>query len=245
MKAWLLSALLLAALSTTASAQSPVRFATAKALLAGIHEEIGHLKTLYCACSYARRGRSGGDIDRQACGLRARKNETRSDRVEWEHVVPASWFGSKRTCWKAGHALCGSRKGRPVKGRSCCLKPGVDPDFQAAHNDPHNLFPAGGEVNGDRLNHPYGAVNGEPRAYGDCDFEVGGRPRVAEPPARVRGEIARAMLYMAERYGADVRMTQSKLLAWHHADPPEAWERARAQRIETATGLRNRFIGTP
>ena len=96
------------------------------------------------------------------CGLKARKNEKRSDRVEWEHVVPASWFGSHRTCWKDGHALCGKKNGKPLKSRECCLKPGVDPDFQAAHNDPHNLFPAGGEVNGDRSAHPYGTVQAAP-----------------------------------------------------------------------------------
>ena len=233
-----------------AAAQSPARFATAKALLAGIHEEIGHLRTLYCGCPYARKGRSGGDIDREACGLAARKNEKRSDRVEWEHVVPASWFGRHRPCWKAGHALCGTKKGKPVKGRKCCLKPGVDPDFEAAHNDPHNLFPAGGEVNGDRSAHPYGTVAGEPRAYGSCDFELGlgtesgagGRPKLAEPAHGVRGELARAMLYMAERYGGDVRMSEDALRGWDRADPPEPWEIERARRIEAATGLGNRFV---
>ena len=235
--AMLAAAALLATLMPPAAAQSPARFSTAKTLLAGIHEEIGHLQTLYCGCPYVRTTRSGGDIDREACGLKARKNEKRSDRIEWEHVVPASWFGGNRSCWTQGHALCGNKK-----GRKCCLKPGVDPDFQAAHNDPHNLFPAGGEVNGDRLNHPYGTVAGEPRAYGSCDFEVGGRPKVAEPALSVRGEVARAMLYMVERYGADVRMTQPELLAWHRADPPDLWEVDRARRIEAATGLRNRYV---
>ena len=172
---------MLAALAVPAEAQSPTRFAASKVLLAGIHQEIGHLLTLYCGCPYARRGRSGGDVDREACGLAARKNETRSDRIEWEHVVPASWFGSHGTCWQSGHELCpGTKKnGKPVKGRTCCLKPGVDPEFRAAHNDPHNLFPAGGEVNGDRSNHPYGTVAGENRAYGTCDFEVGGTPNAS------------------------------------------------------------------
>ena len=245
MKTKLLSALILATLAAPALAQSPERFAAAKRLLAGIHEEIGHLRTLYCACPYVRTTRSGGDIDREVCGLEARKNETRSDRVEWEHVVPASWFGSRRSCWQSGHELCGTKKGKPVKGRPCCLKPGVDPAFQAAHNDPHNLFPAGGEVNGDRSNHAYGSVEGEPRAYGVCDFEVGGKPKVAEPPKRVRGELARAMLYMARRYAVDARMPRDELLAWHRADPPAEWELERARRIEAATGLRNPFIGTP
>ena len=243
----LLVALILAVLAAPGSvpgalAQSPATFPAAKRLLAGIHEEIGHLRTLYCGCPYRRTTRSGGDVDREACGLAARKNETRSDRVEWEHVVPASWFGRHRACWRSGHALCGTKNGKPMRGRKCCLKPGVDPAFRAAHNDPHNLFPAGGEVNGDRLNHPYGTVAGEPRAYGACDFELAGQPKVAEPAAAVRGELARAMLYMAERYGANVRMTQAALRGWDRADPPEPWEVERARRIEAATGLGNRFV---
>ena len=245
-KPWLAVPLLLSLLAAPAHAQSPERFDAAKKLLAGIHEEIGYLRTLYCACAYVRTGRSGGDIDRVACGLEARKNQQRSDRVEWEHVVSASWFGSHRTCWKEGHALCGKKKsGKPRKGRGCCLKPGVDPEFQAAHNDPHNLFPAGGEVNGDRSAHPYGTVAGEPRVYGTCDFEVGGKPKVAEPAKRVRGELARAMLYMAQRYSVDVQMTREELLGWHQADPPDEWELARARRIQAATGLKNPYIGTP
>ena len=122
---------MLAALAVPAEAQSPTRFAASKVLLAGIHQEIGHLLTLYCGCPYARRGRSGGDVDREAFGLAARKNETRSDRIEWEHVVPASWFGSHGTCWQSGHELCGTKKnGKPVKGRTCCLKHTPDNDFR-------------------------------------------------------------------------------------------------------------------
>ena len=239
----LASALLLVA--TSALGQSSESFGGAKKLLAGIHEEIGHLETLYCGCPYVRKGRAGGDIDREACGLEARKNEKRSDRVEWEHVVPASWLGEGRACWTAGDALCVKKDGKAFKGRKCCLKPGVDPDFVAAHNDPHNLFPSGGEVNGDRLNHPYGTVKDEPRAYGSCDFEVGGRPKVAEPTDSVRGELARAMLYMADRYGVDVRMARRELMAWHGNNSPQQWELERARRIETETGLHNPYVVVP
>ena len=48
--------------------------------------------------------------------------------------------------------------GTPFKGRKCCTKSGVDPAFMAAYTDPHNLFPAGGEVNGDRSAYPFGRV---------------------------------------------------------------------------------------
>ena len=243
MKIWLAAALFL--LAAPVFGQSPERFAAAKKLLAGIHQEIGHLETLYCGCPYVRKGRSGGDIDRETCGLEARKNDKRSDRVEWEHVVPASWFGSARACWQTGHVLCVKKNGKSFKGRECCLEPGVDPEFVAAHNDPHNLFPAGGEVNGDRLNHPYGTVDGEARAYGTCDFEVGGSPKVAEPAESVRGELARAMLYMTDRYQVDVRVKREELMEWHEVDPPDNWETERARRIDAATGLKNPFIGTP
>ena len=227
---------------SSATAQAPETFAEAKRLLAGIHEDIGHLRTLYCGCTYARKGRSGGDIDRDACGLEARRNEKRSDRVEWEHVVPASWFGRERSCWTQGHDLCVKSDGTPFKGRKCCTRRGVDPAFMAAYTDPHNLFPAGGEVNGDRSAHPFGTVEGESREYGTCDIEVGGRPKVAEPAAGVRGEIARAMLYMTDRYGVDAGMGREELLNWHRADPPAGWELRRAEQIEVATGSRNVYV---
>lgn len=227
---------------TTTMGQSPDKFDQAKRLLAGVHEDIGHLETLYCGCSYTRKGRSGGDIDREDCGLETRKNDKRSDRVEWEHVVPASWFGKGLPCWSRGHELCVDKNGKAFKGRKCCTKDGVDPDFMAAHNDPHNLFPASGEVNADRLNHPYGTVEDELRKYGSCDFEVGGSPRVAEPPPGVRGEIARAMLYMADRYAVNVKIPRRRLLKWHQTDPTAAWEKERATRIKAKTGLRNPYI---
>ena len=235
----------LCAYTAGAPAQPPETFGAAKKLAADIHEAIGHQITVYCGCPYDRKGRSGGDLDRDACAMKARKNEKRSDRLEWEHVVPASWIGEKHSCWSVGHDLCVKSDGTRFKGRKCCTKRGVDPDFLEAHNDLHNLLPSGGELNGDRLNHPFGEVTGEPRAYGECDFEVAAAPKVAEPAETVRGEIARAMLYMAEQYGVNVRMPDDVLLEWHKGDAVEPWERERAKRIERATARTNRYIGEP
>ena len=75
---WIAAALLMS--SAPAMGQSPNTFDAAKKLLSDIHEDIGHLETLYCGCPYTRTGRSGGDVDRDACGLEARKNDERSDR---------------------------------------------------------------------------------------------------------------------------------------------------------------------
>jgi endonuclease I len=85
-----------------------------------------------------------------------------------------------------------------------------------------------GELNGDRSNLPYGTVAGEEREYGACDFAIGGKPRVAQPPEGVRGDAARIWLYMADTYEIKMTAEQRKLFqAWSNIDPPDDWERLR------------------
>ncbi len=98
-------------------------------------------------------------------------------------------------------------------------------------------------MNGDRSNHPYGLVENEPRKYGACNFEVGGSPKVAEPKEDVRGDVARAWLYMSDSYS--IRLSQEEramFLQWHEADPPDEWERTRDERIEELQGNKNPFV---
>ena len=113
-------------------------------MLSNIHEDIGHLVTLYCGCPYVRARKTSGDIDSEPCGHETRTDETRSGAIEWEHVTPASWFGAHRPCWE-GHARCvrssGKDEGKRYGGRECCYKQGVDPAFRAAYVDPTTSFP--------------------------------------------------------------------------------------------------------
>lgn len=122
------------------------------------------------------------------------------------------------------------------------MKPGVDEAFGAFHNDPHNLFPASGEINDDRSNLPFGEIKGENRAYGACDFDVGGEPRRAEPGALSQGESARAMLYVRDRYDVPLYLTEGKLLQWHRSDLPEPWECMRADLIQERMGLIQHYV---
>ena len=73
---------------------------------------------------------------------------------------------------------------------------GGRPIIWSAHNDLHNLFPAVGEVNGDRSNFNWGMVEGNKREYGACPMEVDESIRRAEPPDVVKGNVARVMFYM-------------------------------------------------
>ena len=115
-----------------------------------------HRITLYCSCAYSHStSASGGVIDATACGYEVRVSELRGGRLEWEHIMPAFEFGHLRTCWRVGHSDC-VKDGTPFKGRKCCEKSGVDPEFRKMEADLHNLAPSVGELNADRSNHPYG-----------------------------------------------------------------------------------------
>ena len=149
-----------------------------------------------------------------------------------EHVFPMSW---------ATNGLnCGKRK--QCRARSDA--------FNQIEADLHNLFPSRSDVNQDRSSFRFGEVKGESRRYGrKCDFEVNERARVAEPSAEKRGEVARAMFYMADQYKAQglVLFKKQALLLeqWHKADPPSDEEHRRNNVIEKLQGNRNQFIDDP
>jgi deoxyribonuclease-1 len=230
-------------ISVSYAQEPPANFQAAKKFLAELHEEIDYQYTLYCGCPYSRTTRSGGKVDREECGVQTRINETRSQRIEWEHVVPASWFGQTRACWQLKE-ISYPEECEDKSGRECCVS--VNNDFAVAHNDPNNLFPSVGEVNADRSNHPYGEVPGEPRKYGLCDAELIELPdgvKLFEPAdGKVRGTVARAMLYMAQVYGVNVELPMNEIWSWHKSNPPEAWEIKRAKLIAERTGLVNEWI---
>ncbi|WP_086489455.1 endonuclease [Thioflexithrix psekupsensis] len=195
----------------------------------------GHSYTFYCGCPFDRRE----GVDLEACGVTPRKNLQRASRVEAEHVFPAHQFGHFRACWR--EPLCTDSKGQPFKGRECCLE--TDEVFRTAHNDLHNLFPAVGEINGDRSNYNWGMLSGVKSEYGRCEIKIDSSIRRAEPPANVRGDIARVYFYMAATYGFNLSRQDVQLFtAWHRQDPPDDWERERNRRIARIQGNENPFI---
>ena len=152
--------------------------------------------------------------------------------------MPAHQFGNFRQCWREPKKVCA---GKDLTGRQCCEA--EDPVFETAHNDLHNLFPAVGEVNGDRSNFNWGMVEGNKREYGACPIEVDESIRRAEPPDAVKGNVARVMFYMEDTYGFKLSDQDRKLFTvWSKQDAPDAWEIERNQRIAAVEGKENRFI---
>lgn len=152
--------------------------------------------------------------------------------INIEHVFPMGWVTNSLDC--------GTRK-------QCRVRSDL---FNRIEADLHNLYPARADVNYQRSAYSFSEISGELRRFGaDCDFEVDQRARRAEPSPAVRGEVARAMFYMADRYksqGLKLFKKQAKLLQrWHQADPPSQHEVYRNDRIEQLQGNRNLFIDKP
>lgn len=194
----------------------PLSFSKAKSELVKLYRQHPQARSFYCDCTIDWQGKKGIP-NALSCGYQPRKPITRSGkanaratRIEWEHVMPAYWFGHQLQCWQQG-------------GRKACKS---DPLFRQMEGDLRNLRPAIGELNGDRSNYRFSMLPGESRAYGQCDFEVDFKQRKAEPPPQVRGDIARTYFYMAKRYDLQLSKQQQKLFAaWDASDPEDDWER--------------------
>ena len=216
-----------------AHAGQPLSFSSAKKKLVKLYQATPDTTTFYCGYDIKWQGKKGVP-DVQACGYVPRNELTkkgnvnrRAKRIEWEHVMPAYWFGSQLQCWQDG-------------GRKACKKIKA---FKQMEGDMHNLQPAIGELNADRSNYRFSMLEGERRRYGQCDFEVEFKAKKAEPPEAVRGDIARTYFYMADRYKLKLSKSQKRLLeAWNKVDPVDSWERERNQIIKGVQGNENPFI---
>ncbi|MCX7719381.1 MAG: endonuclease [Candidatus Sumerlaeaceae bacterium] len=125
-------------------------------------------------------------------------------------------------------------------------------DVSPKSSDLHALFAEDPSLNSSRGNSPYNYVPSPTNtAFGNrwtgSQFEV----RDAQ-----KGDCARAIFYMATRYldftivdhaspGYKQMGVLSALLAWHAADPPDAAEMARNDRVYAIQNNRNPFIDRP
>lgn len=228
------SALALSSIMISPSAQAVESFSKAKKILPSIYYELqqkyGYTSTIYCGCELSYKG-SGKNVrwsvDLDSCGYEARKNLKRAQRIEVEHVMSAWEFGHQLKCWREG-------------GRKNC---GDNSVFDEMEGDLHNLYPAVGEVNGDRGNFQFTDMGAKPTQYGQCQMVVDFKGKKAQPPKDAMGPIARAHLYMAEQYNIRLAPAQRKLYeAWNKQHPATPFECDRNELIKKAQGNYNRFI---
>lgn len=165
---------------------------------------------------------------------RARKTESRQS-MSVEHVFPAD-------------AIAETEAG--CTDRTCPA-----PRVQHAMADLQNLWPALARVNSSRSRLRYGEIPGEDaRRFAEfCpDFErTVGANAVVEPRDEVKGDLARALVYMHFVYGLPLENAvadKGLLLDWMRTDPPDAEEFRRNALIDRLQGtpnplLQEAFIG--
>lgn len=219
-------------LATTVVAEPPNNFSKAKKLAGKIFKE--NPKTLYCGCRYD----SQKHIDLKSCHMQQALKIKRAHRLEWEHMMPAENFGRQFRCWR--EKICKDKKGRAYKGRKCCKK--IDANFKRAEAELYNLWPAVGIINQKRSNYRYSPMQGTHDTYG-CNFLADSKQRKAEPSDESKGLVARANLFMADKYNIRLSKSQRKLFeAWNKQFPPSKWERQWASQVAYNEGYDNPYI---
>ena len=205
-------------------------FSQAKRQLVNVYQTEVNPVSLYCGCDmFFKNNKPKPDL--KSCGYAVRKQQKRANRVEWEHVVSAWEYGHERQCWQQS-------KG----GRKSCAK--TDTAFRSFEGDMHNLFPAVGEVNGDRSNYRFGLLASRASdQYGECSMKVEFKRRIAEPPVGSRGTIARAYFYMSDKHGLQLSAEQRNLfITWDAQHPPTKSECRIHEKVSKVQGDRNPYI---
>ena len=187
-------------------------------------------ETLYCGCHY----QDKKHIDFSTCDFAPRNNPNRksfkrAESIEWEHMVTAHNMGQHLPCWREG-------------GRKNCSA--NDTNFKLMEGDLHNLYPAIGEINGDRNNFMFSQWTNTPEPmYGKCKTIVDFKLKKAQPREEARGIIARAHLYMEKTYGVNLSKQDRQLFeAWDRMYPVTEKECERDRRIFKVQGDHNPFV---
>lgn len=203
-------------------------FSEAKRNLHKIHAD--HQITLYCGCKYY-----GKEVNMNSCESYSEGQSSRFKKLEWEHVVPADKFGKVIASWSKGDAICKNKKGRKCASKVSAL-------FRQMEADMYNLWPESGGINGARSNKPpVASLRGPATAFGKCETFIG--KKEFSPRPQVRGEVARAYLYMNYAYEIPLSNEEMSLYQeWNKADPADQWECERGQRIKKIQGNANPIL---
>lgn len=115
--------------------------------------------------------------------------------------------------------------------------------------DLHHLYPTDSRANSTRKNYLFSMVDGDPLR--NCSASKYGTARfnnylAFEPPAKHRGNVARALFYFSVRYNIEIDDSEERYLRkWHKEDPVDSFERKRNNLVEDFQGNRNPFIDKP
>ena len=195
-----------------------------------IYKLAGKFETLHCGCTFDKIKQVSTNLCKRGSKNLLKNKESRT--LEWVTMMPEYVFGKSRKCWTKN--LCVRSDGIKVKGAQCCSE--VSPKYKKMESDMHNLFPV--------INKPHSIEEKSEPLFGGM-WEYKFCPEKT-PAINIKGDIARAYLYMSYQYKIVLQEDpEDKLRKWHLEDPPDDWEETRNDRIEAIQGNRNPFIDHP
>ncbi len=118
-------------------------------------------------------------------------------------------------------------------------------------SDMHHLYLTDSQANSTRGNTPFGLVSSEEDRMGGegCRNSMMGLisgNEVYTPPARHRGNVARALFYFSMHYNLSISSAEeTSLRRWHKEDPIDQAEITRHERIAKHQKIRNPFVDHP
>lgn len=194
--------------------------------------------TFYTNCTWSKK-----KVDLYSCNLEnsfEKKHLKRANRIEAEHIIPASWMYKKHGKFRQCYL---DAKQQNFSPRKYCRK--NDLDYRNAHNDLVNLRPAVGQINGMRSNKPFAE---KPSGQKLTTHRGNGKviqitSRVVTPDPQIRGDIARIAFYMKSKYGVTYSKRQNAIFeTWAKQDPISQEEFALNQKIHSVQGSSNSLI---
>lgn len=129
------------------------------------------------------------------------------------------------------HLGCGSKRQ--------CLRDSVE--YNRIASDLHNIVPADSYFEMKRTNTVFGALDTDIEAN-DCGIKR--MMHIIEPPAEVRGDIARVIFYMHQTYNLPIIGSPAVLEAWDKMDPPSSDEIQRSKQVYELQGNANPLVST-
>lgn len=116
--------------------------------------------------------------------------------------------------------------------------------YRAVLTDLHNTYPIMTRVELKRRDTVFGNVRGEANPLlPNCSLQED--YLVLEPADAIKGDIARALLYIHDQYNLPLQAPLETLIEWNSIDKPDDQEVERNNTIADLQGIRNRFIDDP
>ena len=121
-----------------------------------------------------------------------------------------------------------------------CLR--SDHQYVEIISDLHNIVPANSYFEFKRKHAQFGNLD-ETIEANECGIRK--KLHIIEPPDSLKGDVARVLFYMHNRYKLPLQAHVSLLRLWNENDPPSAEEQKRNTKISELQGNENEFVSNP